>query len=151
MSLDRSWLNRNDHTMVPRKRTLYQGDAFEDTVFKPGFTNFKILNEVVESQVFTSLWNTYHQYGILTSSSFRKVNFQVLFFFSMFTSCFTAGKRIVIWNCHATLGNRKTAIFTSVVYGSTAVLHATLFWYRSDSRTAGDLAGVLYVFHKNEA
>jgi hypothetical protein len=32
-------------------------------------------------------------------------------------TCFTAGKRFMVWNCHATCRHRKTTIFTSIVYG----------------------------------
>ncbi len=37
------------------KQTVEQGDAIEDTAFKQGFEIVKILNEVVESQLFASL------------------------------------------------------------------------------------------------
>jgi hypothetical protein len=36
--------------------------------------------------------------------------------FSRINPCFTAGKRIGVWNCHATYGHQKTTIFTTIVY-----------------------------------
>jgi hypothetical protein len=48
-------------------------------------------------------------------SSFRWVLFSASY--SKINPCFTAGKRIGVWNCHATGGQRKTIIFASSAYG----------------------------------
>jgi hypothetical protein len=39
----------------PKKRTVQTGDSFEDTAFKARVGNCQILNQVVESQLFTFL------------------------------------------------------------------------------------------------
>ncbi len=47
---------------------------------------------------------------------------QIIVFFFIFlfknNSCFTAGKQIEFWNCHATCGHQKSTVFTSVAYGN---------------------------------
>ncbi len=81
--------------------------------FKAGVWNCQILNQVVESQLFTSLWNRYHQWlfdiELIQVSAFSAS-------YSSINSCFTAGKRIGVWKCHATFGRWKTTIFPSIVY-----------------------------------
>jgi hypothetical protein len=46
----------------PQKLTVQPGDPFEDTSFKPGFEIVKILNQLVDSQLFTFFVNKYHQW-----------------------------------------------------------------------------------------
>ncbi len=63
--------------------------------------NCQILNKVVESQLFISLWNGYHQWFSdiepnrisASSASYPWIN-----------PCFAAGKRIVVWKCQAKCG-----------------------------------------------
>ncbi len=81
-----------------------------------GVWNCQILNQVVESQLFTSLWNKYHQWF----SDFELIRIRAFSAsYSWVNPCFTAGKRIVVWNCHTTCGHQRTTIFTSIlVYGN---------------------------------
>jgi hypothetical protein len=76
-----------------------------------------MLNQVVESQLFTSLWKNTPN-GFLTLSSIIQVLFSP-YSHSRIYNCFITGKRIEVWNCHATCGHRKTIIFTSRVYERT--------------------------------
>jgi hypothetical protein len=65
MIFDRCWLalSGNPEHQPPEKRTAQPGDAFEGTAFKLGVQNCQILNKVlVESQLFSCLWNNYHQW-----------------------------------------------------------------------------------------
>jgi hypothetical protein len=74
------------------------------------------INQVVESQLFTSCWNWFHQWlpdsELIQISAFSSS-------YSRMHPCFTVRKRIwVVWNRHATCGHqKKKTIFTSVVYG----------------------------------
>jgi hypothetical protein len=43
------------------KRTVQPADAIGLIGFKPGFMKYQVLHHVVESQLFTALWNRYHQ------------------------------------------------------------------------------------------
>ncbi len=63
---------------------------------------------------FHFLWNRYHQW-----LSDIELNQTVLFStsYSRNNTWFTNGKRIGVWNCHATCGHRKTNILTSIVSG----------------------------------
>jgi hypothetical protein len=116
MALDRSWLplseNLNHH---PRKTNHSSRRCIWRHRFQAGVWNCQILNHVA-SQLFTSLWNIYHQWisdieFIQTGDSSFWIN-----------PCFTAGKWSGVWNCHITRGHRKTTIFTSIVYGTTHLL-----------------------------
>ncbi len=75
----------------------------------------QILNQVVESQFFTSLWNRYHQWlpdiGLNQISVFLPGSHFRIYL------CFIVGKRIGVWNCQEARGHRKTTIFTAIVYG----------------------------------
>ncbi len=59
------------------------------------------------------LWKRYHlqlpDIGLDQISAFSAS-------FSWINSCFTAGKRMWVWSCHATCGRCWTTIFTSIVY-----------------------------------
>ncbi len=80
--------------------------------------NCQILNQVVESELSTSFWNRYHQQWL---SDIELNQISVFFFLVLIqglTPCFTAGKRILVWNCHVTCEHRNTTIFTSLVNGS---------------------------------
>jgi hypothetical protein len=63
MSLDRSWLplseNLDHH---PPKKTNRSARSIWRYRFSAGVWNCQILNQVVESQLFTYLWNRYHQW-----------------------------------------------------------------------------------------
>jgi hypothetical protein len=52
------------------KRTVQPGYAFEDTAFKPGFEIVEIINLVVESRLFISLCDKFHQW-LSEINSFR--------------------------------------------------------------------------------
>jgi hypothetical protein len=60
VSLDGSWLLLSEKLDYHPQKTVQPGDKFEDTVLKPGFEIVEILNQFFQSQLFTSLWNTYH-------------------------------------------------------------------------------------------
>jgi hypothetical protein len=59
------------------------------------------------------LWYRYHQWlsdiELIQMSAFSASHTRI-------NSCFTAGKRIGVQNCHATCGHGKMSIFTSIVY-----------------------------------
>jgi hypothetical protein len=81
--------------------------------FQAGVWNGQNLSQVVESQLFTSLWNGYHQW--LSDIELNQMS-------DFSASCstinprFTAGKRIGVWICRSTWVHQKTTIFTSIVY-----------------------------------
>ncbi len=68
------------------------------------------VQKIVEFQLFTSLWNRYRHWlfdielidKCFCSDSHSRIHL-----------CFTAGKRIGIWNCHATWRHRKMTISNS--------------------------------------
>ncbi len=113
MSLDRSWLplseNLDHH---PPKKTNRSARSIWRYRFSAGVWNCQILNQVVESQLFTYLWNRYHQW----LSDIELIQLRVFFSasYSRINTRFTAGKRIGVWNCHATRGHRETTNFTSI-------------------------------------
>jgi hypothetical protein len=81
----------------------------------------QILNQVVQSHFFTSLWNGRHNAtnDFLSSSSFRQVCVCFFFFSASYPSmncCSRAGMQIGVWNCHTIRGIRKPDIFTSIVH-----------------------------------
>jgi hypothetical protein len=81
-------------------------------LFKGGVWKCQILNQVAESQLFTSLWNRYHQW----MSDIELIQMRAFSaFYSKINSCFTAGKQIVVWTC-TQLSDAKKATFTSIVY-----------------------------------
>ncbi len=80
-----------------------------------GVWNCQILNQVVESQLLTSLWNNVPPMTFWHWAQSDKDLFPA--FRSRIIPCFTAGKRIGVWNCHATRGHRKAVICTSRVCG----------------------------------
>ncbi len=112
---NRCWRPLSEARIITlKKQTIPAGDVYENTAFKPGFEIVnQILNQVVESQRFTSLWNRYLQWlsdikliqTSVFSASYPRIN-----------PCFTAWKQLGVWNCHATCGHRKTTICTSIVH-----------------------------------
>ncbi len=54
-----------------------------------------------------AFWHRAHSDMCLFSASYSRIN-----------PCFTARRRIWVWNCHGTREPRKTTIFTSIVYGN---------------------------------
>jgi hypothetical protein len=81
---------RKPRSSPPQKRTNQPGDAFEDTAFKQGFEIVKFSNQVVESQLFTSLRYIYPQWlsdiELSHGSAFAAL-------YSKINPCFTAGNR----------------------------------------------------------
>jgi hypothetical protein len=73
--------------------------------FQAGVWNCRILNQIVESQLLTTFYDIFHQWlsdielnqMSAFSASYSKINPR-----------FTTGKRIGVWNCHATRGHRQT-------------------------------------------
>jgi hypothetical protein len=75
--------------------------------------NCQILNQVVASQLFTSLRNKYHQW--LSDIELNQISvFSASC--SRINPCFTVGKRTGVWNRHASRGHQEKTIFTSIVY-----------------------------------
>jgi hypothetical protein len=76
--------------------------------------NCQILNKLAESQLFTSSWDKYHQWlsdiKIIRTSAFLSLLFQDK---PLFTDCSKANG---VWSCHATRGQRKMTMRTSIVY-----------------------------------
>ncbi len=61
----------------------------------------------MQSQLFISLLNRYHQW----LSAVELIQISVFSAsYSRINPCFTAGKQIRVWNCHATRGHRKRTI-----------------------------------------
>ncbi len=81
--------------------------------FQAGVWNCQILNQVVKSQLFISLWNRYNQW--LSDIKLNQISAFSASYFRI-NPCFTTGKQIGVWNCHATHRHRKTTILTSIVY-----------------------------------
>jgi hypothetical protein len=111
---NRSWFplseNPNHH---PQKTNRSDKRCIWRYSFQAWVWNCQILNQVVESQLFTSLWNRYHQW----LSDIELIQISVFSAsYSRINPCFTAGKRIGVWNCHATSRHRKTSIFSSIVF-----------------------------------
>ncbi len=111
MGLD--FLCQKTRIITPNKQTVQPGDAIEDTAFKPGVWNCQIINQVVESQLFTFLSNRYHQW--LSDIELTQIRACSASYFRM-NSCSPAGKRIGVGDCHANCWHRKTTIFTSILY-----------------------------------
>ncbi len=109
-----SWLSLSEDPDHNPKKTVQPRDAFEDIAFKPVW-KCQILNQIVESHLFTSFWNRYHQWlsdieliqRSALSASYPSVN-----------PSFIAGKQSGVGNCHETGGHRKKAFFKSIVYDS---------------------------------
>ncbi len=112
--LNSSWprLSKN-HDHHPKKTNRSAWRCIWRYRFKGRVWNCQILNQVVQSQLFTSFWNRFHQWLSdielnqisVFSASYPRIN-----------PCFTAGKQIRVRNWHATRGHRKTTIFTSIVH-----------------------------------
>ncbi len=126
MPLDRSWLPLSENPDHSQKTNRSTRRCIWRYCFQAGVWNCRILNQVVESQLFTSLWNRYHQW--LSGVEFIQI--------SAFSASYsgikprsTAGKRIGVWNCHATCERRKTTTFTSIVYGCTVYGKHSVYTY----------------------
>jgi hypothetical protein len=104
--LDRSWLPLSENQIVTAKKT---NRSARRCIWRYRFIaevwNCQILNQVVESQLSTSLWNRYHRWlsdiELIQISAFSAS-------YSWIIPCFAAGKRIYVRNCHATCGHWKT-------------------------------------------
>jgi hypothetical protein len=91
----------------------------------PLFSQGLKISNYEESQLFTSFWSRYHQW--LPDIEANLIN-PFSNSYSTINSCFTAGKRTGIWNCHATCTHWKTTISTYVVYASIAQACDLLTW-----------------------
>jgi hypothetical protein len=100
-------------SIITKKRTVLPWDAFEDIAFKPRVWNGQIINQVVASQLLSSLWNMYHRWR-----SDIELN-QISVFsasYSRIKPGFTCGKRICVSNRHASYGHKKATFLKSIVY-----------------------------------
>jgi hypothetical protein len=75
---------------------------------------FSNLEPGLESQPFTCLWNKYHQW-LSDVQLIQMIGFSSFRYISEYT-CFTAGKGIGVWGCHASHGHWKPIIVTSIVH-----------------------------------
>ncbi len=85
----------------------------------PEVWDCQILNQVVESQFFNSLWDRYHQWlydtKLIQISAFSASYFRI-------NPCFTAGRRIGVWIVTQLVATGKTTKFKSIVYGASTPL-----------------------------
>ncbi len=89
-------------------KRCFWGYCFQAVVW-----NWQILNQVLESQLFTSSWNRYQQ-RLSDIKLDEKSEFAASS--SRDNTFFSAGKQIEVWNGHATCGHEKTITITSLVY-----------------------------------
>ncbi len=100
----RIWWNYAFIRLYHRLQMWRQTSELQRYRFQAGVLNSQILNKVLKSQLFTSLWNRSNR-SFLTSNSFRKALFQLLN--PGFTPVFNLRKQIGVWNCHATRAHQK--------------------------------------------
>ncbi len=82
MPLDRSWLPLSENLITQKKKNLYRSARrciWRYSVKAGVWINCQIINQVMEYQLFTSLWNSYHQ----RLSGIELIQI-IVFFFSFF-------------------------------------------------------------------
>ncbi len=123
-----------------KRRTVQRAGAFEDAAFGPGVWNCQILNQVVESQLFTFLWNRYHQWlsdiELIQISAFSAS-------YSRISPRFTAGEQTGVWDCHETRGHQITTVFRFIVYGA---IYTAFFSFWQSQTIFNDPYSQVYIF-----
>ncbi len=108
--------------------------------FSFGVWDFRTLNHVVQSQLFVSLWDMYHQWF----SDIKLIQIGAFLVpYSRVHPCFPAVKRIGVCNKHTIHGRRKMTTFASMVYALTCIQHATS-WAASFAFTANHKSIIHY-------
>ncbi len=103
VSLDRSWLPLSENPEHHRQNNESFSQEICSWRYRSQATVWKwcqILKQVVESQLVTSFWNRYYQW--LSDIDLIYCNTSD----NSYNHGFTAGKRIGVWDCHATFGHQ---------------------------------------------